>query len=257
MAALEFAHSFERLTGGLEVCISPEHGFGTDAFLLSHFAAPRRRDRAADLGAGCGIVAFLWFRQPQLAPREVYGVDIQPQAVAQMEETVRRAGLEGRFHPVCSDLTHLHGQVPFGALDLVACNPPYKAAGRGIQSQGTSRLVARHETLCTLEQICAAAGKLLQTGGRFCLCQRPERLADAMEGMRRAKLEPKRLRFVQKRGDTAPWLFLLEGRKCAGSFLKVEQPLIVEDENGDFSPELRRIYWGEDGSPPNGQTRKP
>ena len=96
--------------------------------------------------------------------------------------------------------------------------------------------------MCSIEDVCKAAAKLLQFGGRLCVCQRPERLLDVLEAMRQEKIEPKRVRFVQKRGDTAPWLFLAEGRKGAKRFLKVEPPLLIQDENGEFSPELKKIY---------------
>ena len=96
--------------------------------------------------------------------------------------------------------------------------------------------------MCSIDDVCAAAAKLLQTGGRLCVCQRPERLLDVLESMRAHKIEPKRVRFVQKRGDTAPWLFLAEGHKGGRRFLKVEPPLLIQDEKGGFSPELQRIY---------------
>ena len=147
--------------------------------------------------------------------------------------------------PVQADLSNLSAlkeKLPFGSFDVVTCNPPYKKANHGILSESSSDIIARHETMCSIEDVCKAAAKLLQFGGRLCICQRPERLLDVMEAMRKEKIEPKRVRFVQKRGDTAPWLFLVEGRKGGNRFLKVEQPLIIQDENGDFSTELKKIY---------------
>ena len=86
------------------------------------------------------------------------------------------------------------------------------------------------------------AARLLRYGGRFCLCQRPERLCDVFCAMRESGIEPKRLRMVQKRPDTAPWLALIEGRRGGRPFLTVEPPLMVQDDAGGFSPEMRRIY---------------
>lgn len=93
-----------------------------------------------------------------------------------------------------------------------------------------------------MEDVCAAASRLLRFGGRLCVCQRPERLPDMMEAMRNHGIEPKRLRMVQQRGDKAPWLVLMEGKKGSRPFLQVEAPLIVEDGAGGFSPEMKRIY---------------
>lgn len=87
----------------------------------------------------------------------------------------------------------------------------------------------------------AAAARLLKFGGRFCLCQRPERLCDVLTLLRQQGLEPKRVRFVQQRPGSAPWLFLCEGKKGAKPFLQVEAPLLIEGEDG-FSEELLKIY---------------
>lgn len=106
-------------------------------------------------------------------------------------------------------------------MDVVTCNPPYKSGGRGILSETASDpQIARHETLCTIGDICTAAARLLKYGGRLCICQRPERLPDVMEAMRQNDIEPKRLRFVQQREHTAPWLFLLEGRRGGKPFYR-------------------------------------
>ena len=248
---------WEQLGQTLKICVSPQHKFGTDAFLLSDFAARAGEVRgslrgkiACDLGTGCGIIPLLWFRGDR-APKQVWCVDIQPQAIRQLEitlahhrEQMATPDLSGVL-PVLADLKNLGRQgaaIPPSSCDLVCCNPPYKQIDTGIMSQTAADQAARHETLCTVEDVCASAARLLKFGGRFCLCQRPERLADVMQAMRRHHLEPKRLRFVQQRPDTAPWLFLIEGKLGSKPFLQVEAPVIIEDAGGGFSPELLRIY---------------
>ena len=123
--------SWEELSPSLSICVSSAHKFGTDAFLLSDFASPRRKDLCCDLGTGCGIIPLLWFRDEP--PRLCYGVDIQKQAVMQLEQSVQKNGLEGRLFPLRADLKEL-SSLPCGPLDLVTCNPPYKAQGSGILS---------------------------------------------------------------------------------------------------------------------------
>lgn len=113
--------------------------------------------------------------------------------------------------------------------------------GGGILSEWESEKIARHETQCSLADVVAAAARLLKFGGRFCLCQRPERLCDVLTLLRQQGLEPKRVRFVQQRPGSAPWLFLCEGKKGAKPFLQVEAPLLIEGEDG-FSEELLKIY---------------
>ena len=102
--------------------------------------------------------------------------------------------------------------------------------------------MARHEVECTLEDIIAVGAKLLQTGGRLCMCQRPERLAEMMALMHKYKVEPKRLRLVCKCVGQSPWLVLLEGRRCGNIGLTIEPTLYVEDGHGNFSDEMIEIY---------------
>ncbi|MEG2074193.1 MAG: methyltransferase [Angelakisella sp.] len=233
--------TFEKLGSEYRIAVSPSHKFGTDAFLLSRFAEVRRGERCCDLGSGCGIIPLLWFRWG-LSPEYAFAVELQAQGYEQMLTTVAENGLEGKLLPLHSDLSDLKGKIANCSLDIVTCNPPYKMAGHGVPCPDEARLTARHEVACSLEDVCTAAAKLLRFGGRLCLCQRPERLPDIMESMRRAKLEPKRLRFVQQHPNTAPWLILIEGKKGSKPFLRVEPPLIIENEDGGFSDEVIEIY---------------
>lgn len=234
---------FETINKTLRICVSQEHKFGTDAFLLSDFAQVKRKDRAVDLGTGCGIIPLLWFREMEDAPQVAYGVDIQPQAIQQMKQTVEACGLEGRLIPVQGDLKDLSAQLPADSFTLITCNPPYKAANTGILNDLNAHTIARHEIFCGIDDVCAAAARLLKFGGRLCICQRPERLLDTLEAMRKNKVEPKRVRFVQKKGDTEPWLFLAEGRKGGKPYLHVEAPFLIQEKDStEFSEELRRVY---------------
>ena len=171
-------------------------------------------------------------------------MDIQEDAISQLCKTVDKNWLRDRLIPLTADLKALCA-LPCGPLDLVTCNPPYKAAGSGILSDQNAQRIARHEVLCTIGDVCRAAGRLLRFGGRFCLCQRPERLYDTLAAMAGAGIEPKRLRFVQQRPEKAPWLFLVEGKKGAKPSMKVEPPLFIEGEGG-FSRELLNIYHKEE-----------
>lgn len=237
---MEKFDTFEKLGDGCELCVTREHTFGTDAFLLADFAAARHKDIVCDLGTGCGIIAVL--ERLRYEPAEVYGIDIQEQAIEQFRVTVERSSLQ-KTYPLLMDLKKLTSDAPLGRCDLVTCNPPYKAASAGIESELTAHKIARHEIMCNINDVCAAASRLLKFGGRLCLCNRPERLADVICAMRENKIEPKRLRFVSKTPEDAPWLFLIEGRKGGGSFMQTLPPLFMG--SGGISPELMKIYGAE------------
>lgn len=237
------AEQVERLGDSVLLHINRQHRFGIDAFLLAHFAGDPKALRVVDLCGGCGIVAALLFREAAHAPALAVSVEIDPEGSALLTRSAEDSHLTGRLVPVCGDLKAVQSPLlPKGAFDLVVCNPPYKAAGSGIESRESAARRARHEIDCTLQDVCARAGSLLRFRGRFLLCIRPERLADAIAAMRRADLEPKRLQMVQKHPDTAPWLCLIEGRRGCKPFLSVAAPLIVYQADGDYTPILKEIY---------------
>ena len=230
--------SFEKLTDSIEICVTAEHRFGTDAFLLADFTNPRQKDLVCDLGTGCGIIPFLMSRH--LPPKKIYAVDIQEQAIEQLKMSINRSNLNN-IEPICADLKELWQDAPLSAFDVVTCNPPYKAADCGIQSEMTAQKIARHEILCNINDVCKAGARLLKFGGKLCICNRPERLCDVIMAMKANGIEPKEIRFVSKTPSDAPWLFLIEGRKGGKPFLKIQPQLYIKGENG-FSDELMKIY---------------
>ena len=228
----------EPLGNGYYINVSKNHTFGTDAVLLSHFAASKKVKRHCDLGAGCGIVSMLLIRDGIVAQSD--GVEISEEAVSLARRTAAEYA-EDSFTPVLSDLRELKGVLPLSEYDLVTCNPPYKAEGAGIVSVSSSDKVARHETACSLRDVIKTASRLLKSGGRFCICQRPERLSDIVNLMREYKLEPKILRLVSKRVGEEPWLILVEGRRDGKSGMRI-MPTLYVYEGENYSDEMIRIY---------------
>lgn len=228
---------FESLGDGISVCVSKEHRFGTDAFLLADFASPRHKDRVADFCTGNGIVAMIMARDNE--PKEIFAVELQEKAYDQLCLSVKESNCN-EVKPVHADLKEW--RAPY-LLDVITCNPPYKIDNTGAKNDSDAVSIARHEVACTIYDVCRAAKHSLKFGGRLCVCNRPERLADIMEAMRQNGIEPKRLRCVHKDPDSAPWLVLVEGRMGGSKFLKVERPLFILGKNGQaYSEDMQRIY---------------
>jgi len=231
-------YRYEKLTDKIYVCASNEHRFGTDAFLLTDFSQYRRKDKVCDLGTGCGIIPLIM--QKKLPPEIIYAVDIQESAIEQLKAGIEKSEVSNII-PICADLRKLWENAPLGQLDLVTCNPPYKAVNTGFESAITAQKIARHEIMCNIDDVCRCAERLLKFGGRLCICNRPERLADVICAMRNNNIEPKRIRFVSKNPESAPWLFLIEGKKGSKPFMQTEPQLYIRSGDG-FTEELERIY---------------
>ncbi len=232
--------------GGLKLAVSADFRFGTDALLLTHFSVPRKAgETVCDLGTGCGIIPFLLIQHTP-APRRVIGVDIQKGAI----DLARRSVSENR----CPEISFLHADwrapshiAPPGSFDRVICNPPYFPENAGKVSASAPRRIARAETGDTLEEVAHAASFLLKTGGRLCLCHRPERLCDLLCTLRAHHLEPKRLIAVQQRAEKDPWLILVEAVKGAKPGVLLSAPWVLEDENGKTAlyKEIYQLYGRE------------
>jgi tRNA1(Val) A37 N6-methylase TrmN6 len=227
----------EDLGEDVGVVVSKQHTFGTDAMLLADFANPKRNDVACDFGSGCGIIPFLWLRDGKCS--EITAVEIQENACDQMKRSLVLNDTE-KITVLNRDLKDI-SDLEAGSFDLVTMNPPYKIENGGIKNDDDFATIARHETLCNMDDIAKSAARLLRFGGKLCICHRPERVFDAMYGMRANGIEPKTLKFVSKKGDTQPWLVLIEGKRGAKSGLKVEGNVVAYNNDGTLTEEMLRI----------------
>ena len=113
-------------------------------------------------------------------------------------------------------------------FDVIVTNPPYMLAEHGLQNPGDAKAIARHEVLCTLDDILRENGKLLQESkGRFYMIHKPFRLAEIIIKMNQYKIEPKRIQFIHPYVDKEPTMVLLEGIKGGKSRVKIEPPVIM------------------------------
>ena len=229
----------EILGEGVSLIVSPEHTFGTDALLLNAFANVKKTDKAIDLGTGCGIIPFLWLRDKK-AEKYRFAVEIQENACDQFLRS-KELNKDETLTLFSGDLKD-ENTIPYREFfDVVTMNPPYKIAGAGIKNESDSATIARHEVMCNIDDITACASRILKFGGKMCICHRPERTLDALESMRRNGVDPKLIRFVQKTGETAPWLVLIQGRKGSSPGLKVEKPLLMQKSDGTPTDEILEI----------------
>ena len=74
------------------------------------------------------------------------------------------------------------------------------------------------------------------------MVHRPGRLVDVLTQMRANRIEPKRLRMVYPAENHPPILFLVEGLLYGGTELRILPPLVLRDQDGRETEELKRIY---------------
>lgn len=214
--------------------------FGTDSVLLADFAAPRKWERAVDLGTGNGAVAILMAaRRKEMT---IDAVELQPRMADMARRSVLINGLEDRMQVHCMDMRDAWQALGRQTHSLVVCNPPYGGQGCTLLSAGEHERIARHEADLTPEDIARSAVRLLKFGGRFCVVYPAARAFEMMQAMQGCKLAPKRIRTVHARAEKAPKLILIEAVNGGGSALNWLPPLILSDADGQPTAEYRRIY---------------
>lgn len=211
--------------------------FSTDSVLLSSFASVKKKDFYVDLCSGSGVVAFLTMAKN--GTKTAHLVEIQNHLADMAKRSAQYNGLDG-VKVTNADLSDAHKILGHEVADVITINPPYFESGK--TSEKDEIAICTHELATNLESICKEAFKLLKFGGKLFMVHAAERLSDILFNLKKYKLEPKRLRIVYPKVGKAPNLVLIEAKKGASSGIKIEQPLVLCDEQGNETDELKQIY---------------
>lgn len=214
--------------------------FGMDAVLLSGFARVKPGERALDLGTGTGIIPILL--RGKTEGRDFTGLEIQEESADMARRSVAYNHLEESISIVTGDIKEAAALFGAASFDVVTSNPPYMTGNHGLVNPEQPKAIARHELLCTLEDVVRETSKVLRPGGRFYMVHRPFRLAEIMTVLVKYKLEPKRMRLVYPFVDKEPNMVLLEALSGGRSRITVEKPLIVYKEQGVYTDEIYDVY---------------
>ena len=220
--------------------------FGMDAVLLTGFVqegiAGRTlaREDLLDLGTGTGIIPILMSAKSDC--RFLTGLEIQPDSADMAARSVKLNGLEDRVRIIQGDIKEADALFAPASFGVITCNPPYMIRSHGLQNPDSPKAIARHEVLCSFEDVAQATERLLKPGGHFYLVHRPFRLAEIMTTLRDHGLEPKRMRLVYPYVDREPNMVLLDCVRGGRPRLTVERPLIVYKEPGVYTEEIYEVY---------------
>ena len=202
--------------------------FGVDAVLLTDFAKVKPGESVLDLGTGTGVIPILLSAKTD--GKTFTGLEIQKESADMAQRSVDYNHLADRVRIVQGDIKEAAAIFQPASFDVITTNPPYMINEHGLKNAGDARTIARHEVLCTLDDILRESAKLLpESKGRFYMIHKPFRLAEIMVKMHEYKIEPKRIQFVHPYVDKEPTMVLIEGMKGGKSRVKVEPPVIMYD----------------------------
>lgn len=215
--------------------------FGIDAVLLAGYAKMKKNEIALDMCTGTGVIPILM--EAKTDGEQFVGVEIQDESVEMAQRSVALNNLQDKIYIHQGDIKALDEFYKLGTFDVVTCNPPYMPSGGGIVNDYSPKAIARHEIMCTLEDVMCSADKMLRVGGRMYMVHRPARLPEIFNTAVKYHLEPKRMRFVHPYVEKEPTLVLMEFVKGGKPMLKVEPPLVIYLVNGEYTSEIRDIYY--------------
>ncbi len=215
--------------------------FGIDAVILSGFAEVKKGENVMDLCTGTGIIPILL--EAKTEGSHFTGLEIQEESVEMARRSVRLNGLEDKVTIDFGDVKNTEALYRASSFDVVTVNPPYMNEGGGLKNGYSPKTIARHEVLCSLEDVVDAAARLLVPQGRLYMVHRPHRLTDIMVTLRNHRLEPKRLRFVHSYADREPVMVLVEAVSNGKPMVKVMPPLVIYKDDGSYTGEIMKIYY--------------
>jgi tRNA1(Val) A37 N6-methylase TrmN6 len=217
--------------------------FTLDSLLLADFCRIKPRDRILEPGAGTGIISILLARK---FPEARFVADeVESQAFTLLCQNIEQNLLVEAVTPLDRDIQSLGRSIAPDSFDVLIANPPYTKGGTGRKSPSLERQTARQDQAASLP-CWLDLQTLLKNKGKYFLVFPASRSAELMSLLRERGLEPKRLRTVHPFQNKPASLVLMEAIKTKGVGLDILPPLIVHDNSGGYTEEMREIY-GIDG----------
>ncbi|MBO9131284.1 tRNA1(Val) (adenine(37)-N6)-methyltransferase [Bacillus sp. 165] len=233
------------LAEDMKIIQSPHvFNFSLDAILLAKFVyVPIQKGNLIDLCTGNSIIPLLLSTRTK---GKITGVEIQERIYDMGKRSIEYNHLQDRIQLINGDIKHMPEKLGHHKFDVVTCNPPYfQTPNSSEQNLNEHLAIARHEILCTLEDAIRVSSQLVKQGGKVAFVHRPGRLLDIVTLMRKYRVEPKRLQFVYPKLGKEANTILIEGIKDGNPDLKVLPPLVVYEQNNEYTKELRSILYGE------------
>ena len=214
--------------------------FSMDAVLLENFIKAGQSASGIELGTGSGIISILLAKR--LKKTKIIGVEIQKSLAEKARRNITLNNLDDRIEIMEADICGLKKAFPTNKFDFVFSNPPFRKTRTGLISNDNERAAARHEINIKLSDLVYTASYLLKNAGKFYMIYHPFRLIELIALLLSKHLEPKRIQFVHSKAGEEAKMVLIEAAKNSGAWLKVEPPLYVFEEDGEYTAEMKRIY---------------
>lgn len=215
--------------------------FSLDSVLLANFVTIKLTDKKIiDLCSGNAPVLMLMsFR----TNAQIFGVELQKEIYDMGVRSIVENGMSDQITLYNMDVKDIKSSFDASSFDVVTCNPPYfKVNDNRYVNNSDKKAIARHEIMISLEDVVKCSSFLLKNGGTFAMVHRPSRLMEIIDLMKKYQIEVKKMQFVYPKFGKECNIVLIEGVKNGKSGLKILEPLIVHEDNGNYTSEVRKMF---------------
>jgi len=214
--------------------------FSVDAVLLYAFINVKHAKNIIDLGTGSGIIGLLLAKK--YTNSRIILVELQESLYRLVLKNITINGLDDSAEAVMADIKDIKKKLQPASCDIVVSNPPFRKLAAGLINPREEKAIARHEIELKFADLAESAAYLLRDRGRFFIILHPERILEVVDTLRQRHLEPKRVRFVYNNIASESKMVLIEAVKDGRPGIKIEKPLIIYDQNGFYTEEVKSIY---------------
>ena len=214
------------------------YGFTTDAVLLANFVKASEGAQVVEFCAGSGVISILL--TAKIKPKKIYAIEIQKDLADMCARSVKLNHINS-IEVVASsfqNFTKNSDVMP----NIIVANPPYFKADCGRLPSSEEIKNARFEVSMDISSLIACAKQMLVSGGSLYLVHRTERKAEIIKELEKAGFGIKRLCYCFAKKSKPSHIFLVEA--VLGKKLKttIEEPIILNNEDGTETQQLKDIY---------------
>ncbi|MDD2291850.1 MAG: methyltransferase [Aliarcobacter sp.] len=126
-------------------------------------------------------------------------------------------------------------------FDICVSNPPFYHSDV-IKSDNENLKIARYNDSLPLEEFIKKTASILNSEGKFFFCYDVKQINQILLLLNKYKFNLESLQFVHPKNSKDATLILVYAKRNSKSLTKILKPLIVFDENNDFTSEVQEIY---------------
>ena len=215
--------------------------FSLDSVLLPRFVTVNKDVKnILDIGTGNAPIPLILSTRTKA---KIYGIEIQRDIYELALETILLNKLNSQINLINDDVKNIGQHFKSGFFDVIVSNPPYfKIGERSRKNDDIHKTIARHEITLNSEDVIKIASRYLKNNGVLAMVHRSDRLIDLIELFRKYSIEPKKIQLIYPKEDSDANIVLIEGRKCGNSGLKILSPIVVHNNDGSYSEDIKKYF---------------